>query len=194
MVTNVGGRPRDKTIDERTLGATRELLLEGGLAAATVQAIADRAGVHTSAIYRRWPTRLDLIEDAAFRDLPPGKVRPTGDLPRDLRRFLRAYVKTFETPIVRATMPALLASYVDDSQSRSSETLARLSVRPQFRAILAAAPPGTVDPVIDPDDVFDLLLGAVLVRVMVPNAVRRPPPIERIVELALRLMSPAPIA
>ena len=72
-------------------------------------------------------------------------------------------------------MPALLASYTDGRRP-SGETLTRLSVRPQFRAILAATPPGTVDPSVDADDVFDLLLGAVLVRVMVPDEVRQVPP------------------
>ena len=189
MPTRAGGRPRDTTIDERTIEATRALLLDGGLPAATVEAIAERAAVHTSAIYRRWPSRLDLVEDAAFGHLPPGQVQPTGDLRDDLRRFLEAYVTTFDTPIVRAAMPALLASYAD-GQRRSGEALTRLSVRPQFRAILAAAPPGTVDPTVDPDDVFDLLLGAVLVRVMVPDDVRQAPAVERTVDLVLRLLSP----
>ena len=62
-------------------------------------------------------------------------------------------------------------------------------MRPQFRELVGAAPPGTVDPAVDLDDVFDILLGAVLVRVMVPFEVRRPPPIERTAELVLRLLS-----
>jgi AcrR family transcriptional regulator len=194
MSPKAGGRPRDETIDARTIHAARELILERGLAAATTQAIADHAGVHTSAIYRRWPSRLDLLEDVVLNDFPPSRVRATGDLRRDLRRFVRAYVKTFETPIMRAVLPVLLASYADEGQTRAPQSLARLSVRPQFRAILDAAPAGTVDPSIDPDDVFDVVLGAVLVRVMVPPGLRRRAPIERIVETVLRLLSPTTVA
>src|SRR5436309_1989538 len=40
------GRPRDATIDARVLDAARELLVEQGFDATTVQAIAERAGVH----------------------------------------------------------------------------------------------------------------------------------------------------
>jgi AcrR family transcriptional regulator len=183
------GRPRDTSLDARALEAARQLLVEEGFAATTIQAVASRSRVHASAIYRRWPSRLELIEDAVFADLAPGRVSPTGDLRRDLQRFLGAYVSTFEAPVVRAAMPGLLASNPQLGRPRSHEAWTRLSVRPQFRDILDAAPPRGVDPGVDPDDVFDLLLGAVLVRVMVPEEVRRPPPIERTVDLVLRLLS-----
>ncbi len=49
------GRPRDHRVDVSVLDATRILLLEGGLAAVTVAAVAARAGVGKAAIYRRYP-------------------------------------------------------------------------------------------------------------------------------------------
>ena len=48
------------------LAATRELLVEEGYQATTIVAIARRAGVGTPAIYRRWPRREAIIEDAVF--------------------------------------------------------------------------------------------------------------------------------
>ena len=182
------GRPRDPSIDERALDATRRLLDEEGLTATTVQAVAKRSGVHASAIYRRWPTRIDLIYDAAFADLPPGRIRPTGDLRRDLGRFVRAYVATFELPVVRAAIPAIVAAR--GSGDPSPRVLTHLSVRPQFRDIIAAAPPGEADRTVDPDQVFDLLLGAVLVRTLVPDEVRRLPKIDDTVDLLMRVLTP----
>ena len=64
-------------------------------------------------------------------------------------------------------------------------------MRPQFYEILDAAPPGAVDPTVDRDDVFDLLLGAILARVFVPTVAERRRPLERTVELVLRLLRPA---
>jgi AcrR family transcriptional regulator len=182
------GRPRDTTIDERALAAARELLATEGLAATTVQAVAHRSGVHASAIYRRWPTRADLLYDAAFADLPPGRVRPTGDLRQDLRRFLKAYVKTFETPVVRAALPALFGGAAREGAG-SPATWSHLSVRPQFRDLLDAAEP-PIDSTVEADHVFDLALGAVLVRVLVPAAVRTPTPIDDTVDLLLRVLRP----
>ena len=189
MTRNQVGRPRDASIDARALEATRQLLVEVGFTATTIQAVAERSGVHASAIYRRWPSRHELIQDAAFSELTAKQVRPTGDLRHDLRRFLRGYVATFDSPVVRAAMPGLPAG--NRPGGRAPEAWRRLSVRPQFREILAAAPPGAVDPAVDPDDVFDLLLGSVLVRVLVPEEVRRPGPIERTVDLLVRALSPA---
>ena len=57
------GRPRDTSINERALAATRELLVERGFDATTIQAVAEHSGVHASAIYRRWPSRIELIEE-----------------------------------------------------------------------------------------------------------------------------------
>jgi AcrR family transcriptional regulator len=181
------GRPRDGSIDQRALAAARDLLIEAGYAGTTVQAVARQAGVHASAIYRRWPSRLDLVRDAAFADFPPGRVRPTGDLRRDLRRFVRAYVKTFAQPVVQAAMPGLMS---EQSGLRTSSGWAQLSVRPHFRELLAAAPPRAVDPEVDPDVVFDLVLGAVLARVVVPGDVRRAPSIDATVDLVLRAIEP----
>jgi hypothetical protein len=70
------------------------------------------------------------------------------------------------------------------------ETLLAVSARPQFLDILRAAPAGTVDPRIDADDVFDMLLGAILARSLVPTVAHRQRPVERLVDMCLRLVQP----
>jgi AcrR family transcriptional regulator len=58
---------------QRLVDAARELLEEGGYAAASVQAIADRTGVAAGAMYRHFPSKaelfVDVFRDAARRDL-----------------------------------------------------------------------------------------------------------------------------
>jgi AcrR family transcriptional regulator len=183
------GRPRDPSIDERALAATRELLVGQGFDATTIQAVAERSGVHASAIYRRWPSRIELIEEATFPGLSPLSVRPTGDLRRDVRRFVRAYIAVFSAPAARAAAAGLLAHRQTSTRPRPPELDLRVSARPQFQDILRAAPPGTIDPDVDPDDVFDMLLGAVLTRTFLPAPVRQRP-VERSVEMVLRLLRP----
>lgn len=186
-----GGRPKDTSIDARALDATRRLLVEEGFAATTIQAVAERSGAHASALYRRWPSRLELIEEAVLGGLPPSELRPTGDLRADLQSFVGSYLEVFRTPLLRAAIPGLLASYrAGEGPARSSAAWQRLSLRPAFAEVLAAAPPGAIDPALDADDVFDLLLGAVLVRVMVPSEARRFPPVDRVVDLLLRVLRP----
>ena len=148
--------------------------------------------MHASAIYRRWPSRIELIEEATFPGLGPLSVQPTGDLRRDLHRFIHAYMGAFNAPAARAAAAGLLAHYRGSDRSRPPEQYLRVSARPQFQEILRAAPPGSIDPAVDPDDVFDMLLGAVLTRTILYPAMARNRPIERTVEMVLRMLRPLP--
>ena len=182
------GRPRNPAIDAIVLETTRQLLGEAGFAGTTVQEISRRSGVHPPAIYRRWPSRLALIEDAAFSGLTEIAVKPTGDLRRDLRRFLRAYERSLATPAARAAMPGLLAAYQHDVPRPAAEWR-HLSVRPQFSEILRAAP-DDVDPDLDVDEVFDLVEGAVLARILVPAVAAAGRGIDSTVEMIVRVLAP----
>jgi AcrR family transcriptional regulator len=168
-------------------------LAEHGFDATTVQAIAQHSGVHASAIYRRWSTRTDIIEHAVFPGLSAVSVAPTGDLEHDLRRFIRAYLAALRAPAARAALPRLLGTYETDGRDGSQETWIAVSARPQFVDILCAAHGRNVDPDLDLDDVFDVLLGAILARAVVPTVVQRNRPVERLVELTLRMLAPVSI-
>ena len=163
------GRPRDSSFDARAIAATLELLVERGFEGTTVQAVARRSGVHASALYRRWPSRIELIEEAIFPGFEPPVVAPTGDLQVDLLRFLRAYMVAFGSPAARAAAPGLLAHHQASGVSGSPENYLRVSTRPQFQDILHAAPSGSVDPAVDPDDAFDMVLGTIVARILVPT-------------------------
>lgn len=184
------GRPRDTSLDERALAAAREILVEQGFDATTIRAVAERSGVHATAIYRRWPSRIELIEEATFPGLSAPAVQPTGDLRGDLHRFVDAYVAAFEAPAARAAAAGLFGHLQTAPRERLPELYLRVSARPQFADILAAAPPGSVDPNVDADDVFDMLLSSILTRTVLANAALRRRPTERTVELVLRLLRP----
>jgi len=67
-----GGDATPAGTRERVVTAARALLEEGGYGAASVQAIAARAGVAAGALYRHFPSKADLfvdvVRDAARRD------------------------------------------------------------------------------------------------------------------------------
>lgn len=106
------GRPRDPQKDVDVLQATRELLVERGYQATTIVAIARRAGVGAPTIYRRWPGREALIEDAAFGHAEPAAVpQPSGDLRADLGAWVLAFLNQLANPVTRAAIPGLLLAY-----------------------------------------------------------------------------------
>lgn len=86
--SRVGGR--SARVMEQVAQAVVDELRESGLTGFSVPRIAQRAGVHTATIYRRWPTSGALIAFAAGRlterALP---VPDTGSLQGDLRAMLR---------------------------------------------------------------------------------------------------------
>ncbi|GAB5498801.1 MAG: TetR/AcrR family transcriptional regulator [Pseudohongiellaceae bacterium] len=91
---------RSARVREQALEAALAELGEVGYSGFNMARIAARAGVHETTIYRRWPTKEDLVIDAcmAFADqqLP---VPDTGDLATDLRIVLDNIVTAMSSPV-----------------------------------------------------------------------------------------------
>jgi AcrR family transcriptional regulator len=181
------GRPRDPSIEPVVLETTRALLGEAGFVATTIQEIARRAGVSVPAIYRRWPTRLALIEDAAFATLTEIHTMPTGDLRGDLRALIGAFEGSLDTAAARAAIPGLMAAYQHEAPPPTQWL--KFSVRPQFYAIVAAA---GIEPGLDIDEIFDVVHGAILARIFVPLAADHRRRIDTVVEMVVRILTPPP--
>jgi AcrR family transcriptional regulator len=89
------GRPRSEKARLAILEAAAELLLEHGLPAVSMDAVAERAGVSKATIYRWWRTKETLALDALYNEwaatAPPAKS--TGSLRGDLMALLRPWVR-----------------------------------------------------------------------------------------------------
>lgn len=59
-----GGRPRDASLDQAIILATRERLVRDGYSRMTIGDIVADAGVSRPTLYRRWRTKFDLVVDA----------------------------------------------------------------------------------------------------------------------------------
>ncbi|MEM6812098.1 MAG: TetR/AcrR family transcriptional regulator [Pseudomonadota bacterium] len=60
------GRPRSKKSEEAVLEATRKLLFQQSVQKISIEAIARKAGVGKTTIYRWWPNKLAVIIDAVL--------------------------------------------------------------------------------------------------------------------------------
>lgn len=155
------GRPRDPQKDQDVLVATRQLLAEAGYQGTTIAAIARRAGVGAPTIYRRWPRREALIEDAAFGHARPAPLpAPTGDLRTDLQSWVEIFLAMLADPVTRAAVPGLLLAWQQDAglyqqfRWRNED-----DVRAQFAELLAAD--GVAD---HAEAAFDFLVNTTMVR------------------------------
>ncbi|SMD26608.1 TetR/AcrR family transcriptional regulator [Kibdelosporangium aridum] len=95
-----GGRPRDATLDEAIILATRERLVKDGYSRMTIGDIAADANVSRPTLYRRWSTKLELVVDAldyGFRKqrdmytVDLGGMKPRDALVEAVRRLDPAY-------------------------------------------------------------------------------------------------------
>jgi AcrR family transcriptional regulator len=91
--------------------ATLELIEERGYDQMEIPEIAERAQVYKTSIYRRWPSKIELVLDVALVRL--GTVVPmpdTGSLEGDLISLLSRIAATLATPFARGLLRALMAS------------------------------------------------------------------------------------
>lgn len=58
------GRPRDEDVGPALLAAARRLVVEHGYEAVTTRMIAEAAGAGKQTLYRRWPSKAELVLDA----------------------------------------------------------------------------------------------------------------------------------
>ena len=105
---------RSARVVSEVLSATLEVFAEHGYAGVSVEAVAARAGVNKTTIYRRWPTKAELLGAALFslRDEEP-EAPNTGSLREDLLTVLRRLVARMETPRYRAISQAFLLGNTD---------------------------------------------------------------------------------
>ena len=179
------GRPRDPELDQVILRATVELLCREGFGGTSVEAVADRAGVSKATIYRRWPTREDLLLAAGGTLGACAPDPDTGRVRDDLVTLLGGLVS-----MMASTAGALLPATVEEA-ARNPELRSRLDAfiddrRAPVRSVLArAAARGELRPGIDRDLVVDLLSGPVFARVLLTGMPLDDELPSRIVDLVL---------
>lgn len=90
------GRPRSERAHAAILAAAADLLVEGGWAAATIEAIAARAGVSKVTIYKWWASRGAVAVEAYFARYAQTIVfEDSGDIAADLTNQIRVMIRAF---------------------------------------------------------------------------------------------------
>jgi AcrR family transcriptional regulator len=89
------GRKRDHTRDPEILDAALEVLAEHGYERMTVDMVAARAKAGKATLYRRWPSKAELVIEAVAcmkqRDSDPADLPDTGTLRGDLVALIRPH-------------------------------------------------------------------------------------------------------
>lgn len=158
-----GGRSARVVHD--VLAATVDALATTGYSAFSFEDVAARAGVSRTTIYRRWPTKPDLVRAALLRfaeECP--LIADTGSLRGDLLQNLR----TIQDPERAAQHAGLLRALMADYDEPELLALARLvrgrMRQPAVAAVERAIARGELPPGTDPDVVIEPAAFTVVMR------------------------------
>jgi AcrR family transcriptional regulator len=170
------GRPRSERAEQAILAATLELLAEHGIAGLSIEAVAARARVAKTTVYRRWSTKDDLVMDAIVQLSGPPPEPAAGPV-RDQLIELLVRARGLQAGAESAGLMRRISAEAKHHPKLMDEFWRRV-VTPRREAMYAVLRRGCAEGVIraDVDLVLlaDLLVGPVLLR-----SVIRPAPISR---------------
>lgn len=149
------GRPRNPAVERRILDAAAQLLDERGLSATSIEAIARKAGVGKTTIYRRWPS-LGAVVIAAMDDHLRTEFQVTGNLRADLTQCALDWLRLLRHPLGRDVLLSFLQPNGATQKLREDIRRHRYA---QMAALVEAAGTGH-----DPGLLNDLLGATILYR------------------------------
>ena len=161
------GRPRDPNVDTALHEATLALLAEGGYAKATIEAVAERAGLVRPTVYRRYGSRAALVV-ATFRAVlssGPQSAPDTGDLDADLEVLLERLARKLTRTRLGRAVQGIVSQLPYDPELAEAVAALQSERRALFVDVLTRAErQGRLKPGLDLESAYDMLAGAVYFR------------------------------
>ncbi|MFD2766182.1 TetR/AcrR family transcriptional regulator [Micromonospora eburnea] len=154
-------------------GAVMQELAAVGYGRLSIEAVARRAGVSKTAIYRRWRSKLELVLEivasVAGRSLP---LPDTGDLRGDLEMLFLIMSRALRHPLAAQIIPDLLAEAARNPRiAQTLEEALRANQRDVGGQLIGRAiERGQLSPDTDLDLAVDLIVGPLYWRLTVSRA------------------------
>jgi AcrR family transcriptional regulator len=137
--TRSGGR--SERIVSSVLHATADELARVGYSAMRMEEVARIAGVNKTTVYRRWPTKMELVTAMLRRECDRFAVTPdTKSVREDLRIMIHAFVEEGRKPLARAWLSelanpevqAIMRGFRHECESNMAAVVARGMARGQL--------------------------------------------------------------
>lgn len=142
-------------------------------------------------MYRRWRSKAQLVHEAVFPDLGPD--RPEDDFTAEITRLCRGAIRMYGDPVVRESIPGLLADLRADRDMRRviSSRLEATARHDLADRVAAAVDAGAARPV-DADTLMDVIAGAAWYAVCVRRIADTDAAAAQLAELVLNGVLPRP--
>lgn len=158
------GRPRSAQSHQAILQAALELLAEVGFAAMSMDAIAARAGVGKTTIYRRYASKEELVADAIESIREEIVIPDTGNLQSDIDTLIQNAAQITLNPIGRQTVAMIISSASSNPQFAQIYWTKYLQPRRKAFAVVLerAKARKEIQANLDSDLIFDTMSGIML--------------------------------
>jgi AcrR family transcriptional regulator len=166
------GRPRSVESHQAILQATLALLGEVGFDSMSIDAIATRAGVGKTTIYRRYRSKAELVADAIESLREEIIIPDTNSLWGDIDTLIKSAAQMTLSPLGRQTVAMIISAASSNPEFAQIYWTKYLQPRRQAFAIVLerAKIRGEIQTDIDPDLVFDTMSGIMLYSLVFPSA------------------------
>lgn len=187
------GRPRQAHVTRAVLDAVVDLVAEKGMAALTMDAVAARAGVSKPAMYRRWPTKQELVIAAAESRIGPLAVPDMGDFRAELRAVLTARMEAYRQPGVDRLLAGVIGAAAEAGAEPGAYRAYTSRVMSETRRLLErGVARGDVRPDVDVDDAATLVAASLVFRMVGEQRMPDASLVESTVELIGRAVGTRP--
>jgi AcrR family transcriptional regulator len=159
----VGGR--SKRVVTSVLAAATAELARRGYASFNVEDVAAAAGVNKTTVYRRWPTKADLVCAAIRGIVMRTHAGPdTGSLEGDLMELLRRVVAWKQTAEAASVMRMLVVEATEPEVERIAQTLRAEAFEPWLAVITRGKARGEIPARTDARLLAEMVFAPVMVR------------------------------
>lgn len=191
VLPRLPGRPRSVEADQAILDAAVELFTEHGYDGLSMERVAERAGVGKATIYRRYPTKADLVLAATACVIQGVDTHPdTGSLHGDIEALANNIVRKLTSEVGRL-IPQLVAEmsrHADLADAhRGFVATKRAHSKEAFRRAIAR---GEMSPDFDIELAADLLAGPLFYRRLLSGAPLSKRYVAALVDAVCRAVAP----
>jgi AcrR family transcriptional regulator len=168
------GRPRSAQAHKAIIDATLELLAEEGFQGLSIEAVAARAGVGKTTIYRRWSSKEELVMEAIRHVQIDVPVMETGNFRNDLAALLKTVYQGFMAhpyPFLGKLVLEFIGEYQTNPEIFQDALTQLIFPRFQrfFHMVEQAQAREEIRGDIDPELVLDLVAGSLYFRWIMRN-------------------------
>lgn len=162
------GRPRSQESRRAILEATRRLLTHSSVQKLSIEAIARKAGVGKTTIYRWWPNKSAVVMEAIFTQPSFHNVLPT---PRNGNEGVRIQIEKLARQL-SGKNGRLVAEIIGEAQpdAASLQMFIQTFLQERYNALSSyiegGKQTGEFDPNIDTDSAIDVILGPIFFRLI----------------------------